>query len=176
MKLFSWAPGPEDTLESDPHEWAEYNLPADLHSAVRHNEHKIILATLAATSSRNEAAQRLGISPRTLRYKLARWRELGRHAGDGAQCGDRRPRRDLHADRRGELPERDDDSERGGGQSHADDQCNPDGQCDHCGPSPLNFHPFRRQCQRARHFCLDRWDGDALRRRGLFGHLHPDGC
>ena len=32
MKLFSWAPGPEDTLESDPHEWAEYNLPADLHS------------------------------------------------------------------------------------------------------------------------------------------------
>ncbi len=32
MKLFSWAPGPEDTVESDPHEWAEYNLPADLHS------------------------------------------------------------------------------------------------------------------------------------------------
>jgi hypothetical protein len=31
MKLFSWAPGPEATLESDPHEWAEYNLPADLH-------------------------------------------------------------------------------------------------------------------------------------------------
>ncbi len=52
-------------------------LPADLHSAVRHNEHKIILATLAATSSRNEAAQRLGISPRTLRYKLAQLRAEG---------------------------------------------------------------------------------------------------
>ena len=32
MKLFSWASGPADNLESDPHEWAEYNLPADLHS------------------------------------------------------------------------------------------------------------------------------------------------
>jgi two-component system response regulator FlrC len=47
---------------------------ADLQSAVRHNEHQIILATLAATSSRIEAAQRLGISPRTLRYKLAQLR------------------------------------------------------------------------------------------------------
>ncbi|MEY4711674.1 MAG: Nitrogen assimilation regulatory protein [Pseudomonadota bacterium] len=55
----------------------ETPLPADLHSAVRHNEHKIILATLAATSSRNEAAQRLGISPRTLRYKLAQLRAQG---------------------------------------------------------------------------------------------------
>ncbi len=50
---------------------------ADLQSAVRHNEHRIILATLAATSSRNEAAQRLGISPRTLRYKLAQFRAEG---------------------------------------------------------------------------------------------------
>jgi two-component system response regulator FlrC len=51
--------------------------PADLQSAVRQNEHQIILATLAATSSRNEAAQRLGISPRTLRYKLAQLRAQG---------------------------------------------------------------------------------------------------
>lgn len=50
---------------------------ADLHSATRHNEHRIIMATLAATSSRNEAAQRLGISPRTLRYKLAQLRDQG---------------------------------------------------------------------------------------------------
>lgn len=50
---------------------------AGLQSAVRHNEHRIILATLAATSSRNEAAQRLGISPRTLRYKLAQLRAEG---------------------------------------------------------------------------------------------------
>lgn len=52
-------------------------VPADLQSAVRHNEHRIILATLATTSSRNEAAQRLGISPRTLRYKLAQLRAEG---------------------------------------------------------------------------------------------------
>ena len=50
---------------------------ADLQSAVRRNEHQIILATLAATSSRIEAAQRLGISPRTLRYKLAQLRAQG---------------------------------------------------------------------------------------------------
>ncbi len=52
-------------------------VPADLHSASRHHEHRIILATLAATASRTEAAQRLGISPRTLRYKLAQLRAQG---------------------------------------------------------------------------------------------------
>ncbi len=52
-------------------------LPSDLHSASRHHEHRIILATLAATASRTEAAQRLGISPRTLRYKLAQLRAQG---------------------------------------------------------------------------------------------------
>ncbi len=50
---------------------------ADLGQAVRQNEHQIILAALAATRSKNEAAQRLGISPRTLRYKMARLRENG---------------------------------------------------------------------------------------------------
>ncbi len=50
---------------------------ADLHSAARHNEHRIIVATLAATASRTEAAQRLGISPRTLRYKIAQLRAQG---------------------------------------------------------------------------------------------------
>jgi len=52
-------------------------LPADLHSAARLNEHQIIMATLAATPSKQEAARRLGISPRTLRYKLAQLREMG---------------------------------------------------------------------------------------------------
>lgn len=52
-------------------------LPPDLQSASRHHEHRIILATLAATASRTEAAQRLGISPRTLRYKLAQLRAQG---------------------------------------------------------------------------------------------------
>ncbi len=43
-----------------------------LHDAVRHNEHQLILAAIEATNSRIEAARKLGISPRTLRYKLAK--------------------------------------------------------------------------------------------------------
>ncbi len=46
-----------------------------LHNAVRQNEHQIILAAIAAAPSRMEAARRLGISPRTLRYKLAQLRD-----------------------------------------------------------------------------------------------------
>jgi two-component system response regulator FlrC len=49
----------------------------DLHSASRMNEHQVIMATLATTPSKLEAAKRLGISPRTLRYKLAQLREHG---------------------------------------------------------------------------------------------------
>jgi two-component system response regulator FlrC len=51
--------------------------PADLQSAVRMNEHQVIMATLASTPSKTEAAKRLGISPRTLRYKMAQLREHG---------------------------------------------------------------------------------------------------
>ena len=48
---------------------------AALTDEVREREREIILATLAATDgSRKNAAQRLGISPRTLRYKLAQIR------------------------------------------------------------------------------------------------------
>ena len=49
----------------------------DLSLTIRRNEMQIIQATLAACASRAEAAQRLGISPRTLRYKLAQWRAQG---------------------------------------------------------------------------------------------------
>jgi two-component system response regulator FlrC len=49
----------------------------DLNSAARMNEHQVIMATLANTPSKTEAAKRLGISPRTLRYKLAQLREHG---------------------------------------------------------------------------------------------------
>jgi two-component system response regulator FlrC len=49
----------------------------DLNSAARMNEHQVIMATLASTPSKTEAAKRLGISPRTLRYKLAQLREHG---------------------------------------------------------------------------------------------------
>jgi two-component system response regulator FlrC len=51
--------------------------PADLQSAVRMNERQVIMATLASTPSKTEAAKRLGISPRTLRYKMAQLREHG---------------------------------------------------------------------------------------------------
>ena len=53
------------------------SLPPDLHSAARMNEHQVIMATLASTPSKTEAAKRLGISPRTLRYKMAQLREHG---------------------------------------------------------------------------------------------------
>jgi len=54
-----------------------FSPPADLHSAARLNEHQVIMATLASTPNKTEAAKRLGISPRTLRYKLAQLREHG---------------------------------------------------------------------------------------------------
>ncbi len=53
---------------------APASLPDSLQGAVRDSEHRLILAALAATRSKTEAAQRLGISPRTLRYKLAQLR------------------------------------------------------------------------------------------------------
>lgn len=48
-----------------------------LPAAVRDNELRIVRAALAASSSRDEAARQLGISPRTLRHKLAQWRQQG---------------------------------------------------------------------------------------------------
>jgi two-component system response regulator FlrC len=60
--------------------WAPAALPASLavqdvarlQDAVKSNEHQLIMAAIQTTFSRMEAAQKLGISPRTLRYKLAR--------------------------------------------------------------------------------------------------------
>jgi two-component system response regulator FlrC len=45
---------------------------AGLFEAVKSNEHQLIMAAIEATDSRMEAARKLGISPRTLRYKLAK--------------------------------------------------------------------------------------------------------
>ena len=59
-------------------------VPGDLQSAVRLNEHQMILATLASTPSKTEAAKRLGISPRTLRYKMAQLREHGLALGSAS--------------------------------------------------------------------------------------------
>ncbi len=48
-----------------------------LEDDLRRREADLILAALAEGGSRAEVARRLGISPRTLRYKLARLREAG---------------------------------------------------------------------------------------------------
>jgi two-component system, response regulator FlrC len=49
-----------------------------LGNELRQQEHQIILDTLiACDGSRKAVAERLGISPRTLRYKLARMRDVG---------------------------------------------------------------------------------------------------
>ena len=45
---------------------------ASLQEAVKSNEHQLIMAAIQTTFSRMEAANKLGISPRTLRYKLAK--------------------------------------------------------------------------------------------------------
>ena len=47
-----------------------------LQAAVKHNEHTLIRAALESSRSRLEAAEKLGISPRTLRYKMAQLRDI----------------------------------------------------------------------------------------------------
>lgn len=47
----------------------------DLQSAVRASEYDVIMDAIRATRTREEAARMLGISPRTLRYKMAKLRE-----------------------------------------------------------------------------------------------------
>ena len=48
------------------------SAPANLQEAVKSNEHQLIMAAIETTESRIEAARKLGISPRTLRYKMAK--------------------------------------------------------------------------------------------------------
>ena len=49
-----------------------------LGSELKLQEHQIILDTLiACQGSRKDVADRLGISPRTLRYKIAKMRDSG---------------------------------------------------------------------------------------------------
>ena len=52
-------------------------LAVNLQHAVKSSEQQIIMAALQSTESREEAARKLGISPRTLRYKLAQLRNRG---------------------------------------------------------------------------------------------------
>jgi len=58
--------------------------PIDLDSAVKASELQVIMAAIESTDSRMEAAAKLGISPRTLRYKLAQMRTRGMTEGASA--------------------------------------------------------------------------------------------
>ncbi len=49
----------------------------DLSTAVKSSEYQAIMAAIQSTKNRNEAAKKLGISPRSLRYKMAQFRERG---------------------------------------------------------------------------------------------------
>jgi two-component system response regulator FlrC len=51
--------------------------PASLASSLNNTEKDLILEALRTGTGRREVAERLGISPRTLRHKLARLREAG---------------------------------------------------------------------------------------------------
>jgi len=58
-----------------------------IHRDLKHREFELILNALRVTQGRkNKAAEKLGISARTLRYKLARMREMGMDV-DGAIAG-----------------------------------------------------------------------------------------
>jgi two-component system response regulator FlrC len=56
----------------------------NLGHAIKTSEHQVIMAAIQSTESRMEAAAKLGISPRTLRYKLAQLRTLGMSEGVSA--------------------------------------------------------------------------------------------
>jgi len=58
--------------------------PVNLDSAVKASELQVIMAAIQSTDSRMEAAAKLGISPRTLRYKLAQMRTRGMNEGASA--------------------------------------------------------------------------------------------
>ncbi|WP_286239977.1 sigma-54-dependent transcriptional regulator [Neptuniibacter halophilus] len=72
---------PDDLAEStlqDSEEISDEDLAGQLGEGMRQHEFQLIVDALKAThGSRKEAAENLGISPRTLRYKLAKMRELG---------------------------------------------------------------------------------------------------
>jgi two-component system response regulator FlrC len=62
----------------------EFAAPVNLDSAVKASELQVIMAAIQSTDSRMEAAAKLGISPRTLRYKLAQMRTRGMNEGASA--------------------------------------------------------------------------------------------
>ena len=74
---FAEAAVPSTTLQNIAPAFAAYSgvEQIDLSSAVKSSEYQVIMAALESTGSRLEAAKKLGISPRSLRYKMAQIRE-----------------------------------------------------------------------------------------------------
>ena len=76
--LLESAPNMMDSLPDTHLEHASEQDVSLFKSEIYEQEHRIILETMrACANSRKEVAERLGISARTLRYKLARMRESG---------------------------------------------------------------------------------------------------
>ncbi|NRA60063.1 MAG: sigma-54-dependent Fis family transcriptional regulator [Psychrobium sp.] len=73
------ATGDITSLHSSPKNITDVTLPTDmLGNELKQQESQIIIDTLSAChGSRKAVAEKLGISPRTLRYKLAKIREMG---------------------------------------------------------------------------------------------------
>lgn len=78
---------PQELAQDQAHQSSDYSMLAsssndtaiadDLNQAVKHSECQTIMAALQSTRSRSQAAEMLGISPRTLRHKLQKLREQG---------------------------------------------------------------------------------------------------
>ncbi len=64
----------KEQITNSPREAAQVH---DLSNAVRNSECQAIIAAINGTKNRKEAAERLGISPRTLRHKIQKLREEG---------------------------------------------------------------------------------------------------
>ncbi|MFM8665188.1 MAG: helix-turn-helix domain-containing protein, partial [Betaproteobacteria bacterium] len=73
-----------EPLSANPARTAEQPAASGLQWAVRHSELRVILDAIRNTNSREAAARVLGISPRTLRYKLAQMRDLGMMTAEAA--------------------------------------------------------------------------------------------
>ena len=72
------------SASSAPIEIRPTETPVNLEHAVMVSEQQVIMAAIQSTDSRMEAAAKLGISPRTLRYKLAQLRSRGMTEGVAA--------------------------------------------------------------------------------------------
>jgi len=70
LSTFSVAALPPQAIDMDP-------STVNLQDVIKSSEHAVIMSAIQNTDSREEAARLLGISPRTLRYKLAQLRERG---------------------------------------------------------------------------------------------------